>query len=62
MLNTYIIENNLRNEKDKRQILPDENLKRFFKCTDNVNSWRSNLCVPPQTSSEVLDHSVLDGL
>jgi chromatin remodeling complex protein RSC6 len=43
MLNDYIKENNLRNEQDRRKIIPDENLKRIFKCTDDDNVTYFNL-------------------
>ena len=43
MLNRYIIENKLRNDKDKRQIIPDENLKRIFNCTDSDQVTYFNL-------------------
>ena len=35
MLNGYIVENGLRNEKNKRKILPDEKLKKILNCTDD---------------------------
>jgi chromatin remodeling complex protein RSC6 len=43
MLNEYIKENNLRNETDRRIILPDDNLKRIFNCTENDNVTYFNL-------------------
>ena len=43
LLNKYIIENNLRNDKDKRQIIPDDNLKRIFNCTDSDQVTYFNL-------------------
>jgi len=43
MLNEYIKENNLRNEADRRIILPDDNLKRIFNCTENDNVTYFNL-------------------
>jgi chromatin remodeling complex protein RSC6 len=43
MLNEYIKENNLRNEGDRRIILPDDNLKRIFNCTENDNVTYFNL-------------------
>lgn len=35
LLNNYIVENGLRNEKDKREIRPDEKLKKILNCTDD---------------------------
>lgn len=35
MLNNYIVENGLRDEQDKRTILPDEKLKKILNCTDD---------------------------
>ena len=35
MLNNYIVENGLRDERDKRTILPDEKLKKILNCTDD---------------------------
>jgi len=32
LINEYIKSNNLRNEEDKRKIIPDESLKKIFKC------------------------------
>lgn len=35
LLNNYIVENGLRDERDKRTILPDEKLKKILNCTDD---------------------------
>lgn len=35
LINEYIKKNDLRNEQDKRKILPDDSLKKIFNCTDN---------------------------
>lgn len=43
MLNKYIVANGLRNEKDKRQILPDEKLKKILNCTNDDNVHYFNL-------------------
>lgn len=42
-LNTYICENGLRRENDKRQILPDEKLKKILNCTDEDDVHYFNL-------------------
>jgi upstream activation factor subunit UAF30 len=43
MLNNYIVKNGLRNEKDKRKILPDEKLKKILNCTDDDDVHYFNL-------------------
>lgn len=43
LLNNYIVENGLRNEEDKRQILPDEKLKKILNCTDDDDVHYFNL-------------------
>jgi chromatin remodeling complex protein RSC6 len=43
MLNDYIKANNLRDEKDKRKILPDDNLKKIFNWTPEDNITYFNL-------------------
>lgn len=43
MLNTYIIQNNLRNENDRRKIIPNDSLKQIFNCTDNDEVTYFNL-------------------
>ena len=43
MLNKYIVANGLRNEKDKRKILPDEKLKKILNCTDDDDVHYFNL-------------------
>lgn len=43
MLNDYIKSNDLREEEDKRHILPDANLKRIFNCTDTDKVTYFNL-------------------
>lgn len=59
MLNDYIKENKLRDDNDRRKILPDENLKRIFNCTEQDNVTYFNL----QTYMKhhfIKDHKPLD--
>lgn len=43
MLNEYIKSNNLRNDSDKRKLLPDDKLKKIFNCTDKDDVTYFNL-------------------
>ena len=43
LINEYIKTNNLRNEDDKRKIIPDANLKRIFNCGDEDTVTYFNL-------------------
>ena len=58
MLNDYIKLNNLRNESDRRKILPDDTLKSIFKCTDedhvtyfNLQTYMKHHFIKEQTQS-----------
>lgn len=43
LINEYIKDNNLRNEEDKRKILPDSSLKKIFNCGDEDTVTYFNL-------------------
>lgn len=43
MMNTYIVENNCRDEHDRRKIIPNEALKKLFRCEDDENITYFNL-------------------
>ena len=43
LMNNYIVENNCRDTQDRRKIIPNEALKKLFKCTDDDNITYFNL-------------------
>tara|TARA_B100001564_G_C20581164_1_gene643210 strand:+ start:482 stop:1024 length:543 start_codon:yes stop_codon:yes gene_type:complete len=43
MMNNYIVENSCRDDKDKRKIIPNEELKKLFGCEDNTQITYFNL-------------------
>jgi len=43
MMNKYIVENNCRDEKDKRKIIPNEELQQLFECDEDAQITYFNL-------------------